>query len=94
MRTTPLMWVTGALGSLRTVIEWGRRTVRALPQGPDEGVLLGLHDMSPPQEVLACWRAACGKCGKLGCWLQDEAPDLAEFLPPTVGGTIPCSPRW
>ena len=92
VRTTPLMWVTGALGSLRTVIEWGRRTVRALPQGPEEGVLLGLHGMSPPVHVLTCWRAACTKCGKLDRWLRDEAPDLADFLPPHCGGDYPLLP--
>ena len=39
VRSTPFMRVTGVLGALCTVIPWGRRAVRALMQGQDEGVL-------------------------------------------------------
>ena len=86
VRTTPLMRVTGLLGALRTVVLWGRRAVCALPQGPADGVLLGLHALSPTQQVLDCWRAACRKCGKLGQWPRDEVPDLADLLPSPCGG--------
>ena len=48
--------------------------------------------MSPPQHVLDCWRAACGKCGKLGRWLQDEAPDPSDLLAPHCGGDYPLLP--
>ena len=94
-RTRLISKITGALGSLRTVIQWqrkeagvqGNRLTASARRKAQRAVRLG----ALPQQVQRAWQAACRRMRKIGAAVRDDlllqdfialAPDLN--LPPSV----------